>query len=111
MLIIDITIITLELPNLPDVTVNETNGTVTFSSDAAEGIKLSHYKVTLRDVTQLVVYHRTIPHTMNSTSFGDIFQQHTCSPYNVTVSAYSILGKSISYTTNVGTDRREGNYN
>ena len=96
-------IIHAELPYQPIITVNVKTGEVFFSSDAAEGIELDHYKLTLSDVTNFVVYHRTIPHDMNSTSFGDIFQHSVCSPYNLTVSAYSVLGNSISTITMIGT--------
>lgn len=98
-----------ELPYQPNITINTITGEVTFISDAAEGIELDYYKLTLSDVTGFIIYHRTIPHDVNSTSFGTIFQQHTCSPYNLTVKLYSVLGKSVSNTTMISAENNEGN--
>lgn len=88
--------------------VNTTSGEVIILSDAAEGIELDHYKITLSDNTNLTVYHRTVPGDGNGTSFGTLFQQRTCSPYNLTVSAYSVLGNSVSTTNLIGTSEDNG---
>ena len=103
-----IIILNTELPYPPSVMVNITTGEVNISSRIAEGIELDHYKITLSDVTNFTVYHDTLRNGLNSTSFGTIFQQHICSPYNVTVSAYSVMGTSISTTKIIGTAENNG---
>lgn len=83
--------------------VDPATGEVTFSSDTADGIELDHYELTLSDVTKFIIYHERIPRDNNSIVLGDKFQDRTCSPYNVTVSAFTTLGNSVSNSTMIVT--------
>ena len=76
--------------------LNATSGELKISIEPAEGIEVDHYEITLRDNTDLIFVHltSTIAGDRTSVFLGDVFQDGICSPYNLTVGAYSVQGGS-----------------
>ena len=91
------TLLSVVLPDPPDITVNSKTGCINFSSPFTDRISVDYYQVVILDITGNEVINSSI--IGDSSSVGDLFQHTTCSPYQVTVKAHNSYGSTESNNT------------